>query len=359
MTAKKCPHPLIQGIRMKMNQVRQKKGYAELISAHRAELMGLSAFLVLFFHVWVPLFRSVPVLRQGEGFFKRIIYFSVDIFFLLSGMGLPQALEKSGLVEFYYHRIRRITFPFLCVALLSWPIKEWGAREFLYAITGLGFWTETIYYFLWFIPAIFILYSLFPLYYRFLSTSNHPIHFTAGALCIWFFFSIFGRKLIQEDAYGFINRIPIFLIGVMLGNLSRREISISFSLYPCYAFLDLGLYLAYRTNYTDLYLLVPESNCFLPSLLISLSLCPLFASLMEKSQPNNIIRRFLVFLGGISLELYCVQEWLASLIREPIIGRVPPVFANLVIISTIITAGYGMAQLNRLFVKRLDHAVLR
>lgn len=342
-----------------MNQKGQKKNYAELISAHRAELMGLSAFLVLFFHVWVPLFRSVPVLRQGEGFFKRIIYFSVDIFFFLSGMGLPRSIEKSSLSEYYYRRIRRIAFPFLCAALLSWPVRGWGFREFLYAITGFGFWTKTIYYFLWFIPAIFTLYTLFPLYYRFLSSSRHPIRFTAAALCIWLLFSLLGRTVIREDAYGFINRIPIFLIGVFLGDLSRREISIPLSLYPCYTFLVLGLYLAYRTNYTDLYLLVPESNCFLPSLFIALSLCPLFSLLMEKLQPGNAIKRFLVFLGGMSLELYCVQEWLASLIREPIIARLPPVLANPVIFLTIIVAGYGMAQINRLFVKRLDHAVLR
>ena len=342
-----------------MNQEDKKKNYAELISAHRAELMGLSAFLVLFFHVWVPLFRSVPVLRQGEGFFKRIIYFSVDIFFFLSGMGLPRSMEKSSLSEFYYRRIRRIAFPFLFAALLSWPVRDWGIKDFFYAITGLGFWTTTIYYFLWFIPAIFTLYILFPLYYRFLSSSGHPIRFTAIALSIWLLFSILGRTMIREDAYGFINRIPIFLIGVLLGDLSRRNISISLPLYPCYAFLILGLYLAYRTNYTGLYLLVPESNCFLPSLFIALSLCPLFSLLMEKLQRGNVIQRFLVFLGSISLELYCVQEWLASLIREPIIALLPPIFANPVIFLTIIAAGYGMALLNRLFVKRLDHAVLR
>lgn len=342
-----------------MNLKGRKIDYVELISSHRTELMGLSAFLVLFFHVWVPIFRSVPVLREGEGFFKRIIYFSVDIFFFLSGIGLPRAMQRSSLVEFYYRRIRRIAFPFLCAALLSWPVKGWGLRDFFYAVTGLGFWTKTIYFFLWFIPAIFTLYVLFPLYYRYLSSSGHPVLFTAAALSVWMLFSLLGRKVIQEDAYGFINRIPIFLIGVMLGELSRRGIRISISLFPCFAFLILGLYLAYRTNYTALYLLVPESNCFLPSLLITLSLCPVFSLLMEKLQPSNTIRLFLSFLGGISLELYCVQEWLASLIRKPVSSHLPPVLANPVIFISIIIAGYGMALLNRLFVKRLDHAVLR
>ncbi len=337
----------------------QKISYTELISAHRTELMGLSAFLVLFFHVWVPLFRSVPVLRQGEGFFKRTIYFSVDIFFFVSGIGLPRSMQRSSLVEFYYRRIRRIAFPFLCAALLSWPIKGWGVKDFFYAVTGLGFWTKTIYFFLWFIPAIFTLYVLFPLYYRYLSSSDHPILFTAVAISVWLLFSIFGRKLIQEDAYGFINRIPIFLMGVMLGELSRRGVSISISLHLCFALLILGLYLAYRTNYTNLYLLVPESNCFLPSLFIALSICPLFSLLMEKLKPGTIIQQFLLFLGGISLELYCVQEWLASLIREPVRSQMPPILANPVIMISIIIAGYGMAHLNRLFVKRLDHAVLR
>ena len=342
-----------------MNPNGQKRNAAELISIHRTELMGLAAFLILFFHVWVPVFRSIPVLRQGEGFFKRISFLGVDVFFFLSGMGLPRSMKNHSLGEYYYRRIRRIIFPFICAALLSWPTRGWTVQEFLFAVTGFGFWSESIYYFLWFIPAIFTLYLLFPLYYRFLSSCAHPVCFTAAALGFWLLLAMLGRHLIREDIYGMINRIPVFLIGTMLGELSNRGIAFPLSLPACILSLFLGLYLAYRTNYTGLYLLVPESNCFLPNFLITFSLCPLFSLLMEKLVPVNPIRGFGAFLGGISLELYCVQEWLASLIREPVMLHVSPILANLILFPIIIAAGYGLARLNRLFVKRLDHAVLR
>ena len=104
-----------------MSKQRDEKDWniIDLISSHRQELMGFAAFLVLFFHIWVPLFRSVPILREGEGFFKRIIYFSVDIFFFVSGFGLPRAIGKQSIILFYYRRIRRFIFPFLFIALLS------------------------------------------------------------------------------------------------------------------------------------------------------------------------------------------------------------------------------------------------
>lgn len=331
----------------------------ELISSHRQELMGLAAFLVLFFHVWVPLFRSVPILREGEGFFKRIIYFCVDIFFFVSGFGLPRAMEEQSVFLFYYRRLRRFVFPFVLIALLSYFTRDWTIEHLVYAITGIGFWTESIYYYLWFIPAIITLYFLFPLYYRFLCSTNRPRSFTLIVLEIWLLFAMLMSGIIREDFYGLINRIPVFLIGTLLGYLSKRSISVRFSIIPCIPTLLLGLYLSYRTNYTGMFLLVPESNCGVPNILITTSLCPVFALLMEKTRSTSVLRRFFLFLGSISLELYCVQEWMAFLICEPIKEHLPPLLANLVLFPVIITAGYLLSRVNRSIMKRMDHAILR
>ena len=344
-----------------MSKLRDEKEWniIDLISSHRQELMGLAAFLVLFFHIWVPLFRSVPILREGEGFFKRIIYFSVDIFFFVSGFGLPRAIRKQSIVLFYYRRIRRFIFPFLFIALLSFFTRGWSVKYFFYAITGVGFWLETMYFFLWFIPAILILYFLFPFYYRFLSSADHPGLFTLAVLELWLLFAMLASGFIREDYYGMINRIPVFLIGASLGDLSKRGAYIRLPLSLCILTLILGLYLSYRTNYTHMFLLVPESNCAIPNILITVSLCPILALLMEKTCSTNLIRRFFLFLGSISLELYCVQEWLAFLIWEPIKEHLPPLAANLILFPVIITAGFLLSWANRSIMKRMDHAIIR
>ena len=65
------------------------------IVSYRTELMGLAALWIYIFHEWVPLAPNVPVLGFIEGFIKQIGFFGVDIFFLLSGMGLIFAIEKT------------------------------------------------------------------------------------------------------------------------------------------------------------------------------------------------------------------------------------------------------------------------
>ena len=335
------------------------RNVSDLVGSHRTELMGLAAFLVLFFHVWTPVLRSIPVIGLGEGFFKRIIYFSVDIFFFVSGFGLSHVGKITSVKTFYYRRLRRIVFPFLLIGIFTGFTKGWTFKQFLFAVTGTGFWTETIYYFLWFIPAILTLYLLFPLYKHFLSSAKHPVSFTVIILEMWLLFAMIGSDIIREDFYGFLNRIPIFLLGATLAELEARHIATPFSVPVCTVTLFVGLYLSYRTNYTDMFLLVPVSNCCIPNILITLSLCPLFSLLMEKLNTVNLFRRFFKFLGTFSLELYCVQEWLASLILEPVRALLPPFFTNIVILPLMILAGYLLAYINRLFMKGLDHAIAR
>ena len=80
-----------------------------------------------------------------------------------------------------------------------------------------------------------------------------------------------------------------------------------------------GLYLSYLTEYEDFYLIVPISNCFLPTLLISISLSLLVSNLfkaLEQRMPRfaKIILKVTGFFGMISLEFYCVQSWFIDII---------------------------------------------
>ena len=127
------------------------------IVSYRTELMGLAALWIYIFHEWVPLAPNVPVLGFIEGFIKQIGFFGVDIFFLLSGMGLIFAIEKHSLATYYKRRFLRVLPPYLIMAVVLMFVQSWTFPQFLKNLLGITFFTENMYALLWFVPAITIL----------------------------------------------------------------------------------------------------------------------------------------------------------------------------------------------------------
>lgn len=67
----------------------------DLISKYRGAIMGFAALWILFFHEWVTLFVNNQVGVNIEGYLKRIGFCGVDIFLLLSGIGLTFAIPRA------------------------------------------------------------------------------------------------------------------------------------------------------------------------------------------------------------------------------------------------------------------------
>ena len=91
---------------------------------------------------------------------------------------------------------------------------------------GIKFYTETIYQLLWFVPAILTLYLLFPLYYNFFKKASNKVEFTACVWIIWLLLTLALENIvgnIRPDFYGFTNRIPIFIVGILAGDILRKK----------------------------------------------------------------------------------------------------------------------------------------
>lgn len=89
-----------------------------LISKYRSELMGLSILWVVLFHSSIDL-NFFPFSE-----IKSIGYGGVDIFLLVSGIGIYKSLEKNSISRFIKNRAKKIvpiwwTYLFLCVVLGS------------------------------------------------------------------------------------------------------------------------------------------------------------------------------------------------------------------------------------------------
>ena len=131
------------------------------ISLYRSHLMGIAMLMVVFHHLPVeinnPIFHYI---KQNAGF-------GVDVFLLLSGMGLYFSMSKDGstLKQYYVNRMIRI-FPIYVLVIAGVMIVtgtfDW--IKFFLQVTTIGWWTTGVCYD-WFIPTIVLLYLLFPLFY--------------------------------------------------------------------------------------------------------------------------------------------------------------------------------------------------
>lgn len=290
----------------------------KLIMQYRNVIMGIATIWIFIFHTWIPVFNnptgSVTLFFHNiEEYIRKIGYCGVDIFLLLSGMGLTYAIKKGSLARFYYRRIRRVFLPYFAAALVCWPVKHWTFLEFLGNASGYTFFAKHIHTFGWFVPAIVILYLAFPLYYKFFSKVKSKLLFTALSLILWFLISIFLSGIIRFDLYGFTNRIPVFLIGIYFGEQSQSPKEITFTkkhYLSLFAILAAGLFLAYMYNFRDFELIIPGGKAVLPNILLSISISFLTAKLMEilfRRTPRfgKVLNSAMCFWGKMSLEMYC------------------------------------------------------
>lgn len=289
-----------------------------LILKYRYVLMGIAAIWIHVFHVWIPVFHDpsnevTHFLYSIEEFIRRMGYCGVEIFLLISGMGLTYAIKKGSVASFYKRRLSRIFLPYLIVTLIRWPIDKWTIWMFLENATGLSFYTKDIHHFCWFVPAIATLYLVFPLYYWIFSKAKNKLLFTALSITLWFLLTIVTCGYLRFDFYDFTNRIPIFLIGIYFGELSQKQPQSKFSKKHYLIMLAVfvaGLILAYFYNFCDFELIIPNSKTFIPNILLSVSMVFLITKLMDilnrrLPKPGRIITEIISFWGKMSLEVYC------------------------------------------------------
>ena len=317
-----------------------------LVGKHRKSIMGFAALYILFFHEYQLLFNPNSAIYQFQNALKKIGFMGVDMFFLLSGIGLMYSINKTRLRTFYYKRLRRIMFPFVCVGIIRAIVDKWPFESVIFNLTGINFYAKSMYSFLWFVPAIATFYLLFPLYNKLMNKAANKITFTAVIICVWLLVSMlcadFMNSIGRTELYGFTNRIPVFIIGVLFGYLAQNKKLIVTKLgWVLIVMMNLtGCYLAMQTNFHGWSILVPVSNCCVPNLLMSVSLVFILAKLFDIISAKTAGRgaeSFFGFFGMISLEFYCIQEFLAL----KILGYIPsvnPALKNLISFAAVTAA---------------------
>lgn len=324
----------------------KNKNEMQLLSKYRIQIMGFAALWILFFHVWRPIFWEHNFLFQIEKFIKIIGYYGVDIFFFLSGIGLTYSIKNNNIWKFYYKRIKRVMLPFLIVAIILKIYNNWSVVEFIKRVSFYYFYTKSIYRLLWFIPAIVTLYAIFPLYYKVFQKVSHKTIFTSAIVIIITFILVAFNKYIRLDLYGFINRIPVFIVGILLGWKEQNEdITYDKSRYITYIIMLLfGLVMSYFIKMEGWYFLNGKFDLFLPNAFVAISISFLIPKLLDNISNfkiGKLIINGLSYIGIMSLEIYCVQECILnfsfkiSVIKNDIITNIISVIV-IVILTTIL-----------------------
>lgn len=285
--------------------------------------MGLAAIMVLLHHEWLPIAPKGTIFIQIENYIRYTGFIGVDIFLLLSGMGMYYAIQKHDLKTFYKRRYIRILPPLLIIAVIMVLVDGWSLEQFICNITGINFYTKSTFSFLWYAIAIIQLYLVFPLYYKLFNKANNKKKFTAIAIIMWIILVVVFGNVNRSDLYVFLNRIPIFLIGILFGWMERNE-KIEFTKYHfgiCIITLLIGLGLENLLINMGSWGILHIFGTGIPALLVTVPLVLLLPQLFDlmttylRKVGQSIIKLFSL-VGGVSFELYCVQEYIINKLKN-------------------------------------------
>lgn len=203
------------------------------ISRFRGELMGAAMLFVILFHVSLP---------RSDAFFglRRMGNIGVDIFLFLSGIGLWFSWMKSmsssasfgkRLALFYRRRLLRIYPAWLIMASLFYVPDFLGPRKFSPSFLDLlgdllinwDFWLYDELTF-WYVPTIMMLYLVAPFYMTLIH--RHPVYrWLPVVMVMWCILVQWVTPIHQAVGHLeiFWSRLPIFFIGVNMGEMVRRR----------------------------------------------------------------------------------------------------------------------------------------
>ncbi|MBQ6858551.1 MAG: acyltransferase [Clostridia bacterium] len=317
-----------------------------LLSRYRGALMGFAQLWIVVFHCWLLIVPNRPFLGAVENFIKWNGLIGVDFFFFLSGMGLTYAIRKKTLREFYAGRLRRILVPYWVMLAAHAIHGRWEYGKILRYATGVVFVTEDFQALLWFIPAILVLYALFPAYHALLCRARDKTAATGCMLIVWLCGALLLRETMRSDLWTFYNRLPSFLLGVWFGEAGRER---DMKMHPehwalCLVGVAAG-FLLMRAGTKGLVQAIPQA-LFAGSAFCAVPLCFLLAglfALLEGGAAGRIARPFmglLRFVGTFTLELYCCHQWLYIRMYSFLEGRVSYLAINVITIPIVILAGW-------------------
>jgi len=210
------------------------------LSKYRTELMGVSILWVLWFHSNLELnFFPMNTVNRFFVFLKSIGYGGVDIFLLLSGMGVYNSLSKNDLSVYIKNRLKRIIptwwigYSVITLANIKLFSVSYSPIEIIGGMTLTGFLTQLPNQGNWYVSFIVLLYFVAPIFHSIYKDGKNK-----SLVCILL---VILSLVITVPFWGNsrligISRIPIFVIGMYI-SANRDYLKLNFVSYMVFIVL--------------------------------------------------------------------------------------------------------------------------
>lgn len=310
----------------------QKRINLNDLSTYRGALMGFAILIIVFYH-FCNRGGITTIDKVLRGLFSQG-YVGVDIFMVVSGLGLTYSLLKNeSLREYYIKRWIRI-FPFFTFITLieCWIIRGESIGLALLRSTTLGYWFGFP-YIDWYIPALVGLYVIFPaIFHLVVKPRRYWLALGVGIVCFMAGILIAEYDWMDWKHMAFVYRIPDFLMGCMIAVAIKdgynemvvmRYIIISTLLGVVVLISRIGG--SHNLWFTNL--------CLTPLFLCVL--CWIFRKLSSVNRGEHLVVPF-SFVGLFSLELYRISSSFERLLTNEVCKEYHYLFVLLYAIASVV-----------------------
>ena len=294
-------------------------------SRYRTQLMGISMIFIMLFHT--ELFLSGNI--------------GVEFFLLISAIGLFFSLKKNDQIKsFYKKRFIRILPTYLIVAIpffLYINSDSFSIEDYLLDLSGLCIFKSRKTY--WFIGQILVCYMLAPFYFKLLKYKYSIIApFITLVVC-------YMLGMCFHDLEIMLSRFAIFFLGFHIAELVfykkqiRSALILPIGLFAIIAIIAMSYVPLYVGSKRVLFffLTVPALMLFI----IVLNKCP------------QSIHKALIFIGGLTLEIYMLHEQMYKRILYPFFGDIVGAVLSF---PLCIFVAYYLNKVVNVFVKKVQPA---
>lgn len=268
----------------------------EKLSIYRTELMGIATVMILICHASVYGVNLTASLRQ----IFSLGNLGVEIFFLLSGIGISYSLNsQKSILRWYSKRYVRIGLPYLLIAIpwyvISSILNHDGLTTFLLNVSTMNYW---LYHKgAWFVAVLLPLYLISPFLNWLFQRKYSLIWLGILVGCTSLLGLVKPGGIIGNIVFA-VHRLPLYFIGMYIAPfiMSKKKINLFYLVVTALA----GMFILRSIN--------KGIGWLWPSIII---LVPLFCYLMDIFPK---FRKILNVFGFISLESYLLNICLGNLI---------------------------------------------
>ena len=304
------------------------------LSNYRDPLKGIAILWVCLFHARLGL-ENVPVI----GPLQSIGYLGVDIFLLLSGMGLAHSLGKaSSLTQYLRRRAVRLLPAFLPVCALwclmmipALKLSGWSAvHTALGNLTMVGYLTGAPYMLNWYLTLLLVTILLSPVIYTLLTKAKKP--YLTWFLLILAAFAC-ALPMVGRVQMMLFSRLPIFVLGMGLTLIQPAKENRLLSTLLCWLGFAAGCILLWLgfTRYPDAQ--IGYGLYWYPAFLMIPGLCAGLSWLMDKLSALGWQMPLLTMLGKSSFEIFLFNAWFELYCKRVLNATQPLVYLGWMLMS--------------------------